>query len=179
MTHRLRNGAVLAACLLVAVPANTVLAQTAPLKPSDMVVSALTYRGEHRWTWTGDDGEKGTVRLAFVALPSGDYLVTGSFLLDDAELGATGSGRWRDSQLLLDLTVSGGLRHQAPDAGKRSLYPAGKAPSFVDSAGFAVFRAALDAKNLGGVTQQYQTNAMTGDRVQGPVYRNGTMSLLR
>ncbi|PZA09220.1 hypothetical protein DNX69_24245 [Rhodopseudomonas palustris] len=139
--------------------------------------TAVTYRGEQRWAWRSEDGETGTLRLGFAALPSGDYLVAGSLLLDDAELGASGSARWRGDRLIVDLMVSGGVRAQTPDAAKQQLFAKGAVPKQIDSAGFAMFRAELSTA-LDGITQQYQTNVLTGGKVQGPIYRNGTLKLL-
>ncbi|MFT4274762.1 MAG: hypothetical protein QM576_00270 [Rhodopseudomonas sp.] len=146
------------------------------LRP-ELTQTNVTYRGEHRWAWRSEDGETGTLRLGFTALPSGDYLVAGSLMLDDAELGASGSARWRGDRLIVDLVVSGGVRAQAPDEAKQRLFAQGEVPKQIDSAGFASFRAEL-SKNLDGVSQQYQTNVVTSSKVQGPVYRNGTLKLL-
>ncbi|KPF98952.1 hypothetical protein IP86_10215 [Rhodopseudomonas sp. AAP120] len=146
------------------------------LRP-ELTQTAVTYRGEHRWAWQSEDGETGTLRLGFTAVPSGDYLVAGSLLLDDAELGASGSARWRGDRLIVDLTVSGGVRAQAPDEAKQRLFAKGEVPKQIDSAGFATFRAELSTA-LDGVSQQYQTNVVTGGKAQGPIYRNGTLKLL-
>lgn len=165
-----------AALWLVATPA---FAQET-LIPDDpaFAAAALTWRGEHRWTWQSADGETGILALDVIALPGGNYLLTGTFLLDDAELGVSGAGRWRSGRLILDLTVIGGVRDVVPDAGKRRLYARGKAPARVDATGFAAFRAELDT-SLGGVSQQFQTNVVTGDKIQGPVHRLGTLRPLR
>ena len=109
------------------------------------------------------------------ALPSGDVALTGSLLLDDAELGAHGSASLRDGKLVLDLTASGGVMQAPLDDGKRALYPQGKAPARVDSAGFATMRAVLDPATLDGAAQRYQTNVVTGHHVQGPMYANSVM----
>ncbi|WP_235677278.1 hypothetical protein [Rhodopseudomonas palustris] len=146
------------------------------LRP-ELTQTNVTYRGEHRWAWRSEDGETGTLRLGFTALPSGDYLVAGSLMLDDAELGAGGSARWRGDRLIVDLMVSGGVRAQAPDEAKQRLFANGEVPKQIDSAGFASFRAEL-SNTLDGVSQQYQTNVVTGGKVQGPVYRNGALKLL-
>ncbi len=169
--------AALGLCLLAA-PA---LAQDATLKADDpaFATAALTWRGQHRWAWTSDDGEAGTLALDTVAQPGGSYLMNGIFLLDDAELGVTGAGRWRAGKLIIDLVVVGGIRDQVPDAGKRRLYAKGRVPAKVDAAGFAAFRAELDGATLAGISQQYQVNVVTGDKVQGPVYRNGRLTPAR
>lgn len=151
-------------------------AGAARLSPPATAVEAPAWAGEHRWAWTADDGETATLRLAFTLLPSGDYLIAGSFLLDDAELGVTGSGRWRTDRLVLDLVTSGGIRDAAPDDAKRGLYGAGPIPDAISASGFALFRADLSAADLSGPTQQYQTNVLTGDHVQGPVQRTGRLS---
>lgn len=41
--------------------------------------------------------------------------------------------------------------------------------------GFATLRALLDPKSLEGVVQRYQTNVMTGNYVQGPMYANSVI----
>lgn len=132
--------------------------------------------GEYRWTLDDGHGEPPYVlRLYAQPLPSGDIALTGSLLLDDAELGAHGSARVRDGKLILDLTASGGVMQAPLDDGKRALYPKGKAPAHIDSAGFATLRAVLDPRTLEGSAQRYQTNVVTGHHVQGPMYANSTM----
>lgn len=171
MTHLARAAIVAAWAATTPCPASA-----HELRPG-LTQTAVTYRGEHRWAWRSEDGETGTLRLGFTALPSGDYLVAGSLLLDDAELGASGSARWRGDRLIVDLMVSGGVRAQAPDEAKQRLFAKGEVPKQIDSAGFASFRAELSTA-LDGVSQQYQTNVLTGGKVQGPIYRNGTLKLL-
>ena len=79
-----------------------------------------------------------------------------------------------DGKLVLDLTASGGVMQAPLDDGKRALYPQGKAPARVDSAGFATMRAVLDPATLDGAAQRYQTNVVTG-HAQGPMYANSVM----
>lgn len=79
---------------------------------------------------------------------------------------------------MLDLTASGGVLQAPIDEGKRRLYPKGRAPERVDSAGFATMRALLDPASLDGVMQRYQTNVMTGHHVQGPMYANSVIRRL-
>lgn len=165
--------------LLLASVGTPAEAQQAVLHPGEPAPQALAYRGEIRWAWSSDDGEKATLRLAFTALPTGDYLIVGAFLLDDAELGITGSGRWRDNKLYLDLVTSGGVRQVPPDDAKRRFYAAGTAPKLIDATGFAMVRAELNADTLDGVSQQYQTNVVTGNHVQGPVQRTAILKRLR
>ncbi|CAB3897276.1 MAG: hypothetical protein J0I68_29135 [Achromobacter sp.] len=149
-----------------AAPAATASAQAAPAWAA----------GEYRWTLDDRNGEPPyTLRLYVQPLPSGDYALTGSLLLDDAELGAHGSARLRDGKLVLDLIASGGVLQAPMDEGKRRLYPKGKAPARVDSAGFATMRALLDPQSLEGVVQRYQTNVVTGHHVQGPMYANSVI----
>ncbi|WP_084396599.1 hypothetical protein [Henriciella aquimarina] len=163
----------LAALSLSAIPsANSAVAQIT--MESSSSAEGLAWRGEEEWRLSLAD-EDGHLRLGFMQTPAGDYLLTGSLTLDDAELGVTGSGRWRDDQLILDLSVSGGVRAVAPDAGKKKLFEGETTPDRLDSAGFAMMRVELEADTLNGVTQQYQTNIVTGNRVQGPVYRAGTV----
>ncbi len=168
--RRLRSAAV-ALLLLASAPA---LAAPGQLSPNQITPQSLTWRGEERWRLVLDD-ETGQLRLGFVQTPAGDYLVSGSLQLDDGELGVTGSGRWRGDRLIVDLVIMGGVRDIAPDAGKRRLYPDGKAPATIDSSGFAMLRAELDGSTLDGRTAQYQTNIVTGDHVQGPVLRLGRL----
>ncbi|WCM28480.1 hypothetical protein NDN01_06025 [Sphingomonas sp. QA11] len=138
----------------------------------------LAWRGEERWRLTLAE-ETGLLRLAFIQVPGGDYLLTGTLQLDDAELGVTGSGRWRGGKLILDLSISGGVRATAPDEEKRRLFADRNAPALLDSAGFAMMRAELDPTTLDGITQQYQTNIVTGNRLQGPIYRAGLLRHVR
>ncbi|CAB3659462.1 hypothetical protein [Achromobacter pestifer] len=143
------------------------------------IASAALSAGEYRWTIDDGNGEPPyTLRLYVQPLPSGDYMLTGSLLLDDAELGAQGSAREREGKLVLDLTASGGVLQAPMEDSKRRLYPKGKAPERVDSAGFATMRALLDPATLGGVMQRYQTNVMTGHHVQGPMYANSVIRRL-
>lgn len=147
-------------------------AAAAASAPAPAALSA----GEYRWTIDDGNGEPPyALRLYVQPLPSGDYLLTGSLLLDDAELGAQGSARLRDGKLVLDLTASGGVLQAQMEDSKRRLYPKGRAPARVDSAGFAMMRALLDPATLGGVMQRYQTNVMTGHLVQGPMYANSVI----
>lgn len=138
----------------------------------------LAWRGEEHWRLTLAE-ETGLLRLAFIQTPGGDYLLTGTLQLDDAELGVTGSGRWRAGKLILDLSISGGVRAIVPDEEKRRLYAGQSSPALLDSAGFAMMRAELDPATLDGITQQYQTNIVTGNRVQGPIYRAGLLRHVR
>ncbi len=63
-----------------AAPAATASAQAAPAWAA----------GEYRWTLDDRNGEPPyTLRLYVQPLPSGDYALTGSLLLDDAELAAS------------------------------------------------------------------------------------------
>ncbi|MGE8677610.1 MAG: hypothetical protein ACN6PE_03260 [Achromobacter marplatensis] len=153
-------------------------AQSAPAAPTPQAaaVSPVLSAGEYRWTIDDGRGEPPyTLRLYVQPLPTGDYALTGSLLLDDAELGASGSARVRDGKLVLDLTASGGVLQAPMEDSKRALYPKGGAPTRVDSAGFATMRALLDPATLGGVMQRYQTNVMTGHLVQGPMYANSVI----
>ncbi|KAG1471108.1 hypothetical protein G6F57_011514 [Rhizopus arrhizus] len=153
-------------------------AQAAPAVPTPQAaaVSPVLSAGEYRWTIDDGRGEPPyTLRLYVQPLPTGDYALTGSLLLDDAELGPSGSARVRDGKLVLDLTDSGGMLQAPMEDSKRALYPKGGAPARVDSAGFATMRALLDPATLGGVMQRYQTNVMTGHLVQGPMYANSVI----
>ncbi|WP_263915451.1 hypothetical protein [Achromobacter sp. 79A6] len=148
----------------------------APAPSATAALAPAWAAGEYRWTVDDRNGEPPyTLRLYVQPLPSGDYALTGSLLLDDAELGAYGSARLRDGKLVLDLTASGGVLQAPIDEGKRRLYPKGRAPERVDSAGFATMRALLDPASLDGVVQRYQTNVMTGHHVQGPMYANSVI----
>ncbi|MDE1150241.1 MAG: hypothetical protein PW843_27135 [Azospirillaceae bacterium] len=138
---------------------------------------ALAWRGEERWR-LAVDGEAGTLRLGFTQTPAGDYLLSGALQLDDAELGVTGTGRWRAGRLILDLAFVGGVRDVAPDPGKQRLYAPGAAPATVNAVGFAMMRAELDGTTLAGRTAQYQTNVVTGDKLQGPILRLGALEHL-
>lgn len=165
--------AALGALLCAGVPARAGQAAQAPQAAASVAGWAA---GEYRWSIDDGNGEPPyTLRLYVQPLPSGDYALTGSLLLDDAELGAHGSARLRDGRLVMDLTASGGVLQAPMEEGKRRLYPEGKAPDRVDSAGFATLRALLDPKSLEGVVQRYQTNVMTGNYVQGPMYANSVI----
>ncbi len=177
------NNSIIRACLAICWCA---LLAGAPAGPATAAASAASVQaaawpaGEYRWTVDDGNGEPSYVlRLYAQPLPSGDYALAGSLLLDDAELGAYGSARLRDGKLVLDVTASGGVLQAPLDAGKRRFYAAGKAPGRVDSAGFATMRAVLDPGSLDGTMQRYQTNVMTGHHVQGPVYVNSTVRRLR
>lgn len=167
-----------AAVLGLALCAGAMAQSTAPA-PAAMVAAPAASAwaaGEYRWTIDDRNGEPpSTLRLYVQPLPSGDYVLTGSLLLDDAELGAHGSARLRDGKLVLDLIASGGVMQAPMDEDKRRLYPKGKAPARVDSAGFATMRALLDPQSLEGVVQRYQTNVVTGHHVQGPMYANSVI----
>lgn len=165
---------VLGAALCAGASAQSTVARAAPAQ-SQPGASPLA-AGEYRWTLDDGNGEPPYVlRLYAQPLPSGDVALTGSLLLDDAELGAHGSASLRDGKLVLDLTASGGVMQAPLDEGKRALYPQGKAPARVDSAGFATMRAVLDPATLDGAAQRYQTNVVTGHHVQGPMYANSVM----
>lgn len=142
-----------------------------PPTPASPATTTPTWRGEFLWHLGGDEpaGAPAPLRLAFVELPNRDYLVIGTLTLDDSELAAVGSARWRADRLVLDLTLSGGIHRQPPDAEKRALFPATAMPEKIDSTGFAMLRAELDGPTLSGPSQRYQTNVLTGNRVQGPV----------
>lgn len=144
------------------------------MEAAPSAVEGLAWRGEEEWRLSLAE-EDGHLRIGFMQTPAGDYLLTGSLTLDDAELGVTGSGRWRNDRLILDLSVSGGVRAVVPDAGKKALFEGEAAPERLDSVGFAMMRIELEADTLNGVSQQYQTNITTGNRLQGPVYRMGTV----
>lgn len=177
LTRSLR-AALLGAALCAGTAAQAV-APTAPAASAMAAPSSSWAAGEYRWTVDDRNGEPPyTLRLYVQPLPSGDYALTGSLLLDDAELGAYGSARLRDGKLVLDLTASGGVLQAPIDEGKRRLYPKGRAPERVDSAGFATMRALLDPASLDGVVQRYQTNVMTGHHVQGPMYANSVIRRL-
>ncbi len=173
----------LRAAILGAALCTATAAQAAPPPAPATAVAAAAQpawaAGEYRWTVDDRNGEPPyTLRLYVQPLPSGDYALTGSLLLDDAELGAYGSARVRDGKLVLDLTASGGVLQAPIDEGKRRLYPKGRAPERVDSAGFATMRALLEPQTLDGVVQRYQTNVMTGHHVQGPMYANSVIRRL-
>lgn len=152
-------------------------ADVAPVLASQPVPSAAALgAGEYHWNIDDGNGEPAySLRLYVQPLPSGDFALTGSLVLDDAELGVYGSGRIRDKKFVFDMTASGGVLQAPMDEGKRQLYPAGKAPAYVDSAGFATMRAVLDEKTLEGSMQRYQTNVVTGHHVQGPMYANSVI----
>lgn len=180
--HTFLTRSLRAAVLGAALCAATAAQAATPPAPATAVAAAAQpawAAGEYRWTVDDRNGEPPyTLRLYVQPLPSGDYALTGSLLLDDAELGAYGSARVRDGKLVLDLTASGGVLQAPIDEGKRSLYPKGRAPERVDSAGFATMRALLDPQTLDGVVQRYQTNVMTGHHVQGPMYANSVIRRL-
>lgn len=169
--------------LLLALLLTVVLVQPvsarAPLPfASPSAVRMPAWIGEFRWLMRTDGhaGDPFRLRLGFTALPSGDWSVTGSLLLDDAELGSSGSARLRDGRLVVDLLVSGSVRNAAPDEGKRALYPPGQAPASISSAGFATIRIELDPRRLEGVASMYMTNVVSGNLVQGPVYMESTLT---
>lgn len=158
-----------------AAPLPVAQAEPQPLTQSVLAVTVPT-AGEYHWKIDDGNGEPAySLRLYVQPLPSGDLALTGSLLLDDAELGVYGSGRLRDGKLVLDMTASGGVFQAPMDEGKRQLFPAGKAPTHVDSAGFATMRAVLDPKTLDGAMQRYQTNVVAGHHVQGPMYANSVI----
>lgn len=166
-----------AAVLGAALCAGGAAQAAAPAAPSASAAGGAA--GEYRWSVDDRNGEPPyTLRLYVQPLPSGDYALTGSLLLDDAELGAYGSARTRGGKLVLDLTASGGVLQAPMEEGKRRLYPEGQAPERVDSAGFATMRAVLDPRSLEGVVQRYQTNVVTGHHVQGPMYANSVIRRL-
>lgn len=165
------RSATVALLLLASGPA---LAAPNQLSPSQIAPRELTWRGEERWRLVLND-ETGQLRLGFVQTPSGDYLLSGSLQLDDAELGVTGTGRWREGRLIVDLVITGGVRGAVPDAGKRQLYPDGEVPATIDSTGFAMLHAELNSTTLSGSTVQYQTNIVTENRLQGPLLRLGQL----
>lgn len=152
-------------------------ANVVPLSATQPVLAAVVpSAGQYHWNIDDGNGEPAySLRLYVQPLPSGDLALTGSLVLDDAELGVYGSGRIRDEKLIFDMTASGGVLQAPMDEGKRQLYPSGKAPALVDSAGFATMRAVLDAKTLEGSMQRYQTNVVTGHHVQGPMYANSVV----
>lgn len=168
--RRLRSAAI-ALLLLASAPA---LAAPGQLSPGQLAPRELTWRGEERWRLVLDD-ETGQLKLGFIQTPAGDYLLSGSLQLDDAELGVTGTGRWRAGRLILDLTIVGGVRGVAPDPAKRQLFPDSNVPATIDSTGFAMLHAELDGPTLNGSTAQYQTNIVTANRLQGPVLRLGRL----
>ncbi len=135
-----------------------------------------------RYVFSVDDGDGQppyTMTLYVQTLPGEFYQVHGSLLLDDAELGVVGSGRVRQGKWLLDLVASGGVRDEEPDAGKRALFAPGQVPPRVSAAGFATMHVELDATDLAGVMQRYQTNVVSGHHVQGPVYADSQVRPLK
>lgn len=142
-------------------------------------IKVPTWVGEFRWLMRldGQTVDPFRLRLGFTALPSGEWSVTGSLILDDAELGGIGSARLRDGHLVVDLIVNGSVRNVPPDEGKQALYPPGRAPAKISSAGFATIRFELDPRQLDGVGSMYMVNVVNGNLVQGPVYVESTLSL--
>lgn len=141
-------------------------------------VRVPTWAGERRWAMhdVGGAAEPDHLALGFTALPSGAWSVTGALLLDDAELGAVGSARLRKGQLVVDLVVNGGVADMPMDAGKRALFAPGTAPTTVSSAGFATMRLLLDPATLDGKALRYQVNVVQGNKVQGPMYADSTLT---
>ncbi len=144
-------------------------------------VAAPVWAGEFQWSMRMKDQADAPfrLRLGFMALPGGDWSTTGSLVLDDAELGATGSARLREGRLLIDLLVSGGVRNVPPDEGKRALFPPGQVPARISSTGFATMRIELDPRRLDGIASMYMTNVVNGNHVQGPYYAESTLTLER
>lgn len=142
-------------------------------------IAAPAWVGEYRWRMTMQDhrGEPFELRLGFTALPSGLWSVTGLVRLDDADLGATGSARLDHGRLVVDLFTNAALRDIAPDAEKRALFPKGKAPAKLSSAGLAAMRIDLDPHDLGGVASMYMTYVVSGHRVSGPHYAESVVKL--
>lgn len=145
---------------------------------SPSTVKVPAWIGEFRWLMRteGHTGDPFRLRLGFTALPNGDWSVTGSLLLDDAELGSSGSARLREGRLVMDLLVSGSVRNVPPDDAKRALYPPGQAPARISSAGFATIRIELDPRRLDGIASMYMVNVVSGNLVQGPFYVESTIT---
>jgi hypothetical protein len=141
-------------------------------------VGVPTWAGERRWAMrdVGSSAEPDRLALGFTALPNGAWSVTGTLLLDDAELGAVGSARLRNGRLVVDLVVNGGVADMPVDAGKQALFAPGAAPATVSSAGFATMRLLLDPATLAGSALRYQVNVVQGDKVQGPMYADSTLT---
>lgn len=176
----MKRGVKLAAGLLLLAGQSLAAADlTAPVPASspetETGTEQLAWRGEEQWRLVLDDGEMGRLRLGFVQTPAGDYLLNGDLILEDAVMGVTGAGRWHGEQLVLDLSIAGAVFDVPPEPSKQRLYPDGEVPARVSSAGFAIMRAELDGQTLEGRTAQYQTNIVTGHRVQGPVLRLGRL----
>ena len=170
--------ALLSAALLT--PATGVHAATLPPLAKAPAVKSPSWVGTYQWQMRMQphEGEPFHLRLGFTALPSGDWNVAGSLVLDDAELGATGSARIRGGRLVVDVVVSGGVRDVVPDEGKKALFAGGKVPATISSAGFASLRLELDPKDYSGVGAGYMTNVVNhGNRVQGPYYIDSTLRL--
>lgn len=168
----------LLALLLSWWPAQPVVARAHSPFVSPATVKAPSWIGEFRWSMRMQDhvGDPFRLRLGFTALPNGDWSVTGSLLLDDAELGGIGSARLRDGRLVVDLLVNGSVRNVPPDEDKRALYPPGQAPAMISSAGFATMRIELDPRRLDGVASMYMVNVVSGNLVQGPFYMESTLT---
>ncbi|RZT39415.1 hypothetical protein [Cupriavidus agavae] len=170
------------AALMLAQPALALTpAPSAPPGPfaAAPAVQAPQWVGVKRWSMrmAGHKGDPFRLRLGFTALPSGDWAITGSLVLDDAELGATGSARLREGKLIADVLVSAGVRNVPPDDEKRALFPKGKVPATISSAGFAAMRLELDPRTLDGVASMYMTNVVSGNLVQGPYHADSTLTL--
>ncbi|WP_454689647.1 hypothetical protein [Achromobacter aloeverae] len=170
---------ILAAAL--AVPAWAAWADDHPSFAAPPAVAAPAWAGAYRWSlkMKGQTEPPFRLRLGFMALPDGEWSTTGSLLLDDAELGAHGSARLRAGKLVIDLIVSGGVRDVPPDPAKQALFPPGHVPERISSAGFATMRIELDPGRLDGIASMYMTNVVDGNRVQGPFYMDGTLTLDR
>ena len=169
--------ALLCAALLAAPVANALTPALTSALSKPPVVKAPTWVGTYQWQMRMQphSGDPFRLRLGFTALPSGDWTVAGSLVLDDAELGASGTARLRDGRLVVDLLVSGGVRDVVPDEGKLALFPPGKAPQKISSAGFATLRLELDPKDYRGVAAGYMINVVNGNLQQGPYYTESTL----
>ncbi|MFT4171154.1 MAG: hypothetical protein QM639_01235 [Rhodocyclaceae bacterium] len=143
------------------------------------IVKVPAWIGEFRWLMRMEDhtGDPFRLRLGFTALPNGDWSVTGSLLLDDAELGSIGSARLSEGRLVVDLLVSGSVRNVPPDDDKRALYPPGQVPARISSAGLATIRIELDPRRLDGTASMYMVNVVSGNLAQGPFYAESTVTL--
>lgn len=175
---RLAMAMVLTGVALAACKPETSSTATPPAFEEVPTVAQPTWIGDHHWAMR-DSGQTGApfhLQLGFTALPSGNWLAVGSIILDDAELGATGSARLRNGRLLMDLMLSGGVRDVPLDEGKRALFAPGQAPASISSAGFATLRIDLDPKTLRGSAQRYQVNVVEGNRVQGPIYAESRLT---
>ncbi len=168
----------LPALLLAATMAGPTRAADPPAPPTGRPFAAApsspapAWVGEYRWRMTMPDhrGDPFRLRLGFTALPNGLWAVTGVLVLDDAELGATGSARLEQGRLVVDLMTNAAVRDIVPDAEKRALFPAGQVPAKLSSAGLAAMRISVDPQALDGVASLYMTYVVSGNRVQGPVY---------